>query len=195
MPLRKPLQHQRVDPRDVCRSKPEKLRAVLGEDADNVLGACTNLVDRVRHSFDAECNKRSSRHVSEGQKKGRKQTKAFWTQINQLLSELPEMLAPTLEADEEHYARHASQTCDRCQRIYRDALVGSSRGRCIADRPARSCRHATSRRCCCGCRESVREDENHIIGISTSTSYSNNNSYQQALRRPVEAHHVPDPRH
>ena len=120
VPLRKPLQHQRVDPRDVCRSKPEKLRAVLGEDADNVLGACTNLVDRVRHSFDAECNKRSSRHVSEGQKKGRKQTKAFWTQINQLLSELPEMLAPTLESDEEHYARHASQTCDRCQRIYRD---------------------------------------------------------------------------
>mgnify|MGYP007101763841 CR=1 FL=1 len=120
VPLRKPLQHQRVDPQDVSRSRPEKLRAVLGEDADNVLGACTNLVDRVRHSFDAECNKRSSRHVSEGQNKGRKQTKAFWTQINQLLSELPEMLAPTLEADEEHYARHASQTCDRCQRIYRD---------------------------------------------------------------------------
>ena len=88
------MQHQRVDPRDVCRSKPEKLRAVLGEDADNVLGACTNLVDRVRHSFDAECNKRSSRHVSQGQKKGRKQTKAFWSQFNKLLSELPEMPAP-----------------------------------------------------------------------------------------------------
>ena len=33
---------------------------------------------------------------------------------------LPPPAATTLEADEEHYATHASQTCDRCQRIYRD---------------------------------------------------------------------------
>ena len=33
---------------------------------------------------------------------------------------LPPPAATTLEADEEHNARHASQTCDRCQRIYRD---------------------------------------------------------------------------
>ena len=89
-----PLQHDLVDPRDVCRSNPEKLREVLGDDADNVLRACTELVDRVRKTFEKECKTTSSQFVNKAQKKCSKQTKTFFTQIDELLRALPEMPAP-----------------------------------------------------------------------------------------------------
>ena len=69
-----PLQHELVDPRDVCRSNPEKLREVLGDDADNVLRACTELVDKVRGIFDAECTETSRWYVNHAQKKCRADT-------------------------------------------------------------------------------------------------------------------------
>ena len=49
---------------------------------------------------------------------------------------LPPPAATTLEADEEHYARHASQTCDRCQRIYRDMEARRHNAAAPVDAPA-----------------------------------------------------------
>ena len=93
--LNSPLKHEPVKPEEVLRSRPEGLRAVLGKDAANVLGACAALLDEVRDLFDAECNKKSSRHVSEGQKKSAQNTRAFWTQIKHvLLRAMPKMPAP-----------------------------------------------------------------------------------------------------
>ena len=93
--LNSPLKHEPVKPEEVLRSRPEGLRAVLGKDAANVLGACAALLDEVRDLFDAECNKKSNRHVSEGQKKSAQNTRAFWTQIkDDLLRAMPKMPAP-----------------------------------------------------------------------------------------------------
>ena len=67
--LNSPLKHEPVKPEEVLRSRPEGLRAVLGEDADKVLKACETLLDNVRDVFDRECGRRTCSHVTPAQKK------------------------------------------------------------------------------------------------------------------------------